>query len=30
LYENEAEINGDWDEEFGDRKNELVFIGQEN
>jgi G3E family GTPase len=29
YLENKAEIDGDWDEDFGDRKNELVFIGQE-
>lgn len=27
--ENRAEIEAGWDNEFGDRKNELVFIGQE-
>ncbi|MGM9477342.1 GTP-binding protein [Pedobacter sp. GSP4] len=29
YLENSAEIYADWDDEFGDRKNELVFIGQE-
>lgn len=27
--ENETEIHAAWDSDFGDRKNELVFIGQE-
>lgn len=25
---NQAEIESDWDQKFGDRKNEIVFIGQ--
>lgn len=29
YLENEAEIHAEWDNDFGDRKNELVFIGQE-
>ncbi|MCZ4222764.1 GTP-binding protein [Pedobacter rhodius] len=29
YLENETEIKKNWDKEFGDRKNELVFIGQE-
>jgi len=29
YLENQVEIHNDWDEDFGDRKNELVFIGQE-
>ena len=29
FIENQQEIESDWDEEFGDRKNEIVFIGQE-
>lgn len=29
YQENRAEIDADWDNDFGDRKNELVFIGQE-
>ena len=29
FIENQAEIEQDWDVEFGDRKNELVFIGQQ-
>ena len=29
YLENEAEIHAEWDSDFGDRKNELVFIGQE-
>jgi G3E family GTPase len=29
YLENKEEIHGDWDKDFGDRKNELVFIGQE-
>ncbi len=27
--ENKNEIDAEWDNDFGDRKNELVFIGQE-
>lgn len=26
---NQQEIESDWDEKFGDRKNEIVFIGQD-
>jgi len=29
YLENRTEIDADWDNDFGDRKNELVFIGQE-
>lgn len=29
FVENQAEIESDWDTAFGDRKNELVFIGQD-
>ncbi|WP_293311947.1 GTP-binding protein [Pedobacter sp. UBA5917] len=29
YLENRAEIHADWDGDFGDRKNELVFIGQD-
>jgi len=29
YQENRAEIEAGWDKDFGDRKNELVFIGQE-
>ena len=29
FVENQAEIESDWDTTFGDRKNELVFIGQD-
>lgn len=29
YQENRTEIDADWDNDFGDRKNELVFIGQE-
>ena len=29
YQENRIEIDADWDNDFGDRKNELVFIGQE-
>jgi G3E family GTPase len=28
FVENQAEIESDWDITFGDRKNEIVFIGQ--
>lgn len=28
FIENQEQIEGDWDQEFGDRKNEIVFIGQ--
>jgi len=29
FIENQNEIEADWDETFGDRKNEIVFIGQD-
>ena len=29
FVENQKLIEKDWDKEFGDRKNELVFIGQD-
>ena len=29
YLENKVEIHSEWDDDFGDRKNELVFIGQE-
>ena len=29
FVENEEEIETGWDPDFGDRKNELVFIGQD-
>lgn len=29
YLENLVEIHADWDNDFGDRKNELVFIGQD-
>lgn len=29
YIDNKKEIESDWDENFGDRKNELVFIGQD-
>jgi len=29
FIENREQIEGEWDAEFGDRKNELVFIGQQ-
>ena len=29
YMENESVIHAEWDTDFGDRKNELVFIGQE-
>ena len=29
YLENRVAIHADWDNDFGDRKNELVFIGQE-
>jgi G3E family GTPase len=29
YVENQTEIQANWDNDFGDRKNELVFIGQE-
>lgn len=29
YLENKMEIDAEWDKDFGDRKNELVFIGQE-
>lgn len=28
FIENQAQIESNWDTEFGDRKNEIVFIGQ--
>jgi len=28
FVENQKQIESDWDETFGDRKNEIVFIGQ--
>ena len=28
FVENQAHIESDWDVAFGDRKNEIVFIGQ--
>ena len=28
FVQNQKEIESDWDKNFGDRKNELVFIGQ--
>lgn len=28
FIENQAEIEKEWDINFGDRKNEIVFIGQ--
>ena len=28
FLENQQEIESDWDINFGDRKNEIVFIGQ--
>ena len=30
FIENQDEIEKDWHKEFGDRKNEIVFIGQES
>ena len=29
FIENQQHIESDWDLTFGDRKNEIVFIGQE-
>ena len=29
FIENQNQIEEDWDKTFGDRKNEIVFIGQE-
>ena len=29
FVENQNQIEEDWDKTFGDRKNEIVFIGQE-
>ncbi len=29
FIENQKEIESDWDQTFGDRKNEIVFIGQD-
>ncbi|WP_244215933.1 GTP-binding protein [Pedobacter kyonggii] len=29
YLKNRTEIDADWDNNFGDRKNKLVFIGQE-
>lgn len=29
FIENQDQIENDWDPEFGDRKNEIVFIGQD-
>ena len=29
FVQNQHEIESDWDPEFGDRKNEIVFIGQD-
>ena len=29
FVENQKQIEKDWDKQFGDRKNEIVFIGQE-
>ena len=28
FINNQAEIESDWDSTYGDRKNEIVFIGQ--
>ena len=28
FLENQQQIESDWDIDFGDRKNEIVFIGQ--
>lgn len=28
FVENQTQIESDWDTIFGDRKNEIVFIGQ--
>ena len=29
FVENQKEIESDWSAKFGDRKNEIVFIGQD-
>ena len=29
FVDNQAMIESDWDADFGDRKNEIVFIGQD-
>jgi G3E family GTPase len=29
FIENQMQIESDWDKQFGDRKNEIVFIGQD-
>ena len=29
FIENQEHIEGDWHQDFGDRKNEIVFIGQD-
>ena len=29
FIQNQNQIESDWDKVYGDRKNELVFIGQE-
>ena len=29
FIENQQQIESDWDIKFGDRKNEIVFIGQD-
>ncbi|BDD07176.1 GTP-binding protein [Aureibacter tunicatorum] len=29
FIENQSQIEGNWDKTFGDRKNEIVFIGQD-
>ena len=29
FLENQKQIEKDWDKKFGDRKNEIVFIGQD-
>ena len=29
FLENQKQMKKDWDKKFGDRKNEIVFIGQE-
>ena len=29
FIENQAHIESGWDKQFGDRKNEIVFIGQD-
>ena len=30
FLENQTEIEADWDTTYGDRKNEIVFIGQDS